>query len=94
MTAKRQIGVCYKKILECSVQARNEPGLKKRQLVDYILTLLEMGLFHPAILEPIRKALLELQNSDGSNGLLKNEFGARVTDIWKKFDFMILGHDP
>lgn len=94
VAAKQQIGFCYKKILECSVQARNEPGLKKRQLVDYILTLFEMGMFHPAVLESIRKALLELQNSDGPKGLFKIEFGVRVTEIWKKFDFMILGHDP
>ncbi|KAL7952120.1 hypothetical protein V8C42DRAFT_357135 [Trichoderma barbatum] len=94
VTTKQQVGSCYKEILECSVQARNGPGLRKRQLVDYILTLFDMGLFHPAVVEPVRVALLELERGDGPRGLLKNEFGLQIKEIWRKVDYMILGHNP
>ncbi|EGR44523.1 uncharacterized protein TRIREDRAFT_112147 [Trichoderma reesei QM6a] len=94
VTTKQQAGLCYKKLLECSVQAQNDAGLKKRQLVDYILSLFDMGLFHPAVIEPVRVALLELERDDGPKALLKTEFADRIKEIWKKVDFMILGHDP
>lgn len=53
-----------------------------------------MGLFHPAVIEPVRVALLELERDDGPKALLKTEFADRIKEIWKKVDFMILGHDP
>jgi hypothetical protein len=62
--------------------------------VDYILSLFDMGLFHPAVIEPVRVALLELERDDGPKALLKTEFADRIKEIWKKVDFMILGHDP